>query len=171
MKTYLLLIIFFASIACNNDTNKQVQHFRKPSVSETQIDSLKWLFYAYSFDGIALFFKNQQEYNYSPAECDVKVDSAYIINKDTAGVHLSFFKEGYRYSHVYNGFDIYGFLLVQATPRPLVGGAKWVDFDNLEYAKRFNQTADSAFRAFLKTADTSRLSPWLKKESKTRGIF
>jgi hypothetical protein len=163
-------VLLITIISCNNN-EKVLKHPLQSNGMDMHIDSLKWLFYAYSFNGVALFGKNQKNYSFNPAECDIKIDNLKTGSNDSLTVNFSFYREGYKYFHVYEGMNIYGFSCYNNITRPLTGMIVLDSIDNISYIKTLNYKLDSSFRIFLKSADTSRLSNWLFKEAKRRNVW
>jgi hypothetical protein len=161
----LLLLLCLLS-SCDNANLKEQQ-----LKTEIVVDSLKWLFYAYEFNGTALFKKDQRSYNFKPTECAIRDDTLFSLSNDSVEIHLSFYKEGYSFSHVYEGFNFYGFLYGNSVAKPLSGNIVFDNFDDPIFLKNDNRTTDSVFREYLKATDSSKLSSWLLKEAKKRGVL
>ncbi|TMI63526.1 MAG: hypothetical protein E6H07_12145 [Bacteroidetes bacterium] len=165
---FLLLITFL--IGCNNNSETKVI-LEANSVNPQRIDSIKWFYYAYSYNGLALFKKGQETYSFQPISCNVLIDTLIIRNNDSLEVRLSLHKEGYNYSHLSENLNYYGLLYINSAAIPLTGNVILDHFDDPSFVKKDNQITDSLFRKALETTDTSMLSSWLFNEAKKRGIY
>jgi hypothetical protein len=131
-------------------------------------DSLKWLFYAYTFQGKVIFQEGAKEYE--SINCEVNVDTI-IRQGDSLLFLLSYFKDGVKSNHIREGMNLSGFAYYFGAAKPLTGMLVFDEFDNIEYLKRDNYKTDSMFRFFLREADTSQASSWLLNEANKRRVW
>jgi hypothetical protein len=167
MRTIFSVAFFFLVASCS-DNNKTSAS--QSNLHDAKLDSAKWLYYAYTYNGKVLFEKNNQKHSFSPVECDVSVEEQSNHN-DTLVYKLNFSKKDFNYSHIYDGLMVYGFKYFNGTFVPLTGMVKLDHFDNIDFAKQDNNKTDSAFAAYIKETDQSKLSNWVVNEAKRRNIL
>jgi len=172
MKTKRLIYAVFILISCNSKNDDSVKKIEEVPIKEnrTQLDSVKWLFYAYNFNGKGLFEKNRKITKFNPIECEVKIISEKSMG-DSVYYEIDLYKEGYEYKYIYEGFTSYGFYYLKGVFIPETGMLKTDYFSKLYLARKDNIIRDSMFRSFLREADTSKVSEWLKNEGKRRKVF
>jgi hypothetical protein len=171
--TVLLTMLLYYNFSCNSNSNtkQSVTTTANPdSQNSSKPDSLKWLFYAYTFTGKALFKNEKGSSIVNPVECEVVISLRKMEN-DTAIYNLKYKKDGYEFSHVYEAMNIYGFSVSNNVPSPLTGGVILDSISYPLYVTKMNNSQDSAFRVFLKIYDTAKLDTWLLSEAKKRKIF
>lgn len=149
MRYYILILTVIWTVilgGCANDRNSKKLDSEQ-SVLNEKIDSLKWLFYAYTFDGKVFFQQNQKEYH--TIECEVVMDKVEERG-DSLFCYLSYYKDGLRYSHIRDGLNINGFIYYSGVAKPLTGMLSLDSFDLPSYVRKDNIKTDSVFREFIK---------------------
>src|SRR3981081_3575227 len=106
MKIRVLIFVAFMIFGCNNQPNS-TNNLDEKVITDQRLDSLKWLFYAYTFDGKALFEKNGIIQEFRPTECEVRFERMSNSN-DSLFYILNLYKEGYKYNHIHDGLMVYG---------------------------------------------------------------
>jgi hypothetical protein len=157
----LISVLSFSSCSSNS------KNFSDINLDE-RTDSLKWLFYAYTYKGKVLFNKTQSEYD--PVECDANIENV-IQKKGTLFCLLVYYKNGIRVSKIREGLNINGFTYFSGVAKPLTGALVFDDFEKLESLKKDNRVTDSTFMVYLKQIDTAKISYWLKNEARRRKVF
>ena len=169
LRFFIILLLVY--LACKNKPTTSIwQQEQNNYLNNQLIDSLKWLFYAYTFDGIVDFKSEQNRFQTKPIECEIKVDTV-VSRNDTLYVNFSYYKENYKYSHLYEGLMVYGFVFSNGIAKPLTGNVILENFEDPSYVRSDNRKTDSMFRNYLKTIDTSKLHPWIFNEAKRRNIW
>lgn len=170
MKTDILVSVLAVILLLGCDSNNSKLTDEKAN-DKAQIDSLKWLYYAYSFDGYAEFKKDNIRYRFNPTKCDIQVDSVHKFNKDSMMVLFRFHMPGYILSHFDSRISALGFTLKNNVAIPITGMISYDNFNNINYMASNNMKTDSSFREFLKNTDTTKLSAWLLKEGRRRKVW
>jgi hypothetical protein len=167
MKQFIYATIVLLS--CNTHSNSS-QDLNQTYKDGKHLDSLKWFFYAYTYEGKALFKKDGKVYEFYPTECEIKVNNENILG-DSIIYNLSYYKKGYTYQYIYEGLIVNGFVYNNGIYNPLTGMVKLDNFENLDYVKADNIKTDSIFKSFLRSADSGKLFHWLFSEAKKRRVF
>ena len=69
-----MLLIFLLQISCSDNSNHTERILVNCSIDKIKrLDSLKWFFYAYTYNDKLLFKKNSTNYFFEPIECDLSV--------------------------------------------------------------------------------------------------
>jgi hypothetical protein len=170
MRAITLISLLFLILACSNDNKTSTNPTRNVAIVNSQVDSVKWLFYAYTCNGKARFVKDSLIYNFNPTECDVNLKVGSNRN-DTLIYELSYSKANLEYKHIYDGLMVYGFMHVKGVFVPLTGMVHLDNFESLDFVRNDNDETDSVFTVLLKKADTSKLSAWLLTEARKRNVL
>lgn len=172
MKTKLLIFSAFFLTCCNSQKDVSQKKMKQPEQEENKerLDSAKWYFYAYNFEGTGLFKKNGEVSEFKPSECEAQIMNV-SKKEDSTFYNIELHKEGYKFLYIKDGFTSSGFYYHDGVFTPETGMIRLDNFDNSEYVRKNNLKVDSIFKAFLKRADTSKIFNWLKIESKKRKIF
>lgn len=163
---FCITIIFFA---CSNNEQKNHDH-ENFSGKATIIDSVKWSFYAYTYQSKVLFKNADKNITLNALECDVVITKS---EHDSSVYLAKYKKDGFEYNHIYEGLMIYGFKYEQGVFTPLTGMVKLDEFDKLEYGKNDNFTTSQNFQKFMQEnkAAQNNISNWLKTEAKQKGFY
>ena len=166
MKILLVTLLFVFESCVDNYKSSANQG----GLNNAQLDSAKWLYYAYTYNGKVLFEKNNQKYSFNPIECDVSVAEQSYQN-DTLIYRLNYSKEGFNFLRIYDGLMVYGFKHLNGAFVPLTGMVKLDHFDDMQIVKQDNNKTDTAFTSYIKKIDQSKLSSWVENEAKRRKAF
>jgi len=169
MRTTILLALLFLVIACSSNSKPSTSHVQSANVGG-QGDGVKWFCYAYTYKGKALFERDGRKYDFSPTECNINVEQVDNSN-DTLIYKINLYKDGFNYIRIYDGLMVYGFKYFKGAFMPLTGMVRLDHFDNLKFVREDNKKTDAAFAAFIKKADTSKLSQWLLAEARRRNVL
>ena len=163
---WIILIIFFA---CSY--NKQKKHVYK-NFNENAIitDSIKWFFYAYTYQSKVSFKNRDRNVTVNSIECDAVVTKSEY---DSSVYLVKCKKEDLEYNHIYEGIMIYGFKYNRGVFIPLTGMVKLDGFDKWEYVKNDNVITGGKFKKFMQENrfDQIHLSQWLKVEAKQKRFY
>ena len=137
-------------------------------VSPSVIDSLTWLYYAYTFQGQAVFRDGTIEG--MPSRFPVKVDTIVRLG-DSIVARFYFFKDYTVFSHTLGAMNLNGFIYYNGAAKPLTGGLVFDGFEKWENIKNDNVRADSLFMLYLRQTDSSSLNSWLLSEGRRRRVW
>jgi hypothetical protein len=168
MKYLLIFSIAIITLFCNHPSR---QSNTITELSQGEIDSLKWLFYAYAFTSDALFKSDTNRKVFKPVECEISVKSVEKDTTDSFTVKFDLQHEGYQYLHLIRGLNIGGFVYEHQLPKPITTPIILDSMDNEGFLRRYNAEKDSLFTSYLRTRDTTKLALWLKNEARKRKIF
>ncbi len=165
-------IIGFVSTICLLWSCKNLESANSDNSNfENRLDSLKWLYYSYTFDGVALFHKDTSHYNFNPTECGIKVEKIDKVSIDSFAVSFSLVREGYKFSHIYDGIPLFGFTNFKNVVQPIISEIIPHTLKDSLADRQYNRSRDSLFAIFLKQENPDRLSEWLLKEAKRRNVI
>lgn len=164
-------VTFFISLlicSCNTQQNKTVdenQSYKLKTLSDIEVDSLKWYFYAYSYDCDVLFKGGNEPISFKSFQCDIKIECEQI-DDDTLFAKCIFIKDSLNGIKIYNCISIDRALYYKGVFKPLTGHLVVEGFQDPIQLRQDNNETIEKFKYFLKMADTSLLSPWLMENMK-----
>lgn len=140
--------------------------------SVTKVDSMKWYYYAMNYRGQILFYDNTSKNKYldtMPIECDIKLETYYKVNNDTAYYYFSFVRKGMSFKYVMIGED--GLATYNGIIYPMKAHLSPSDYLKIpDSAKADIAKRDNEFRIYLKNYK-GKLSPWLRQEAIRRKVL
>jgi hypothetical protein len=165
----IIIIVLIILTACE-DKKKITTTTNQNAIGREFEDSVKWMAYAYTYNSIALFEKNNVKYDLKPTECEIELEKRKIVN-DSIFYSLRFAKDDLKYLHLYEGFPVFGIVYSRGIYKPLTGIVILDSFDYPTFAKFDNKKTDSGFISFLRTVDSSKINSWLLNQCKLRKVF
>ena len=112
----LLSIYCLVLVTCNTGKDSYIQNpSRVTCDNQIRCDSLKWLFYAVNYSGVAKFIDTVNKLNkyFKPIECEVELVSYNAWSEDSSFYLFEFVKNDLQYGNMegvanYIGFKVVG---------------------------------------------------------------